>query len=70
MRGFRTKDVTFDENRFYDSTDLDLNHMLKTTIKDVIQVLKILETDFQEVIIQEDFNIEENLDRSKSSTNN
>jgi hypothetical protein len=43
--------------------------MLKTTIEDVIQVLEIFETEFQEVIIQEDFDIEENLDRSESSRN-
>ncbi len=69
MRVVRTRNVTFDENRFYDLTDLDRDHMLKTTIEDVIQVLEIFETEFQEVIIQEDFDIEENLDRSESSRN-
>ncbi len=69
MRVVRTRNVTFDENRFHDLTNLDLNHMLKTTIEDVIQVLKIFEIEFQEVIIQEDFDIEENLDKSKSSKN-
>ncbi len=69
MRVIRTKNVTFDENRFYDSTDLNLNHMLKTTVKDVIQVLKILETEFQEMIIQEDFDIEKNLNKSENSKN-
>ncbi len=69
MRVIQTRDVIFDENRFYDLTDLDLNHMLKTTVEDVIQVLEILETEFQEMIIQKDFDIEECLDRSESSRN-
>jgi hypothetical protein len=43
--------------------------MLKTTVKDVIQVLKILETEFQEMIIQEDFDIEKNLNKSENSKN-
>jgi hypothetical protein len=69
MKVVRTKDITFDENRFYDSTNLNLNYMLKTTVENVIQVLKILEIDFQKMIIQEDFDIEENLNRSESSKN-
>jgi hypothetical protein len=43
--------------------------MLKTTVEDVIQVLEVLETEFQDVIIQEDSDTEKNLDRSESSGN-
>jgi hypothetical protein len=43
--------------------------MLITTIKNVIQVLKIFEINFQKMIIQKDFDIKKTLNKSKNSRN-
>jgi hypothetical protein len=45
--------VIFNIKRFYDSVISDLSHLLIVKIKNVIQVLKILKTSFDDVLIEQ-----------------
>jgi hypothetical protein len=49
----RIHDVLFDLYSFYDSCVPDLEHFLSTRVKNVIQILKILETTFDDVLIEQ-----------------
>jgi hypothetical protein len=53
MRIIRIRDVLFDFYSFYDSCVLDLKHFLSIRMKNVIQILKILETTFDDVLIEQ-----------------
>jgi hypothetical protein len=53
MRIIRIRDVFFDFYSFYDSCVLDLKHFLSTRMKNVIQILKMLETTFDDVLIEQ-----------------
>jgi hypothetical protein len=53
MRVIRTRNVLFDFYSFYDFCVLDLKHFLSNRMKDVIQILKILETTFDDVLIEQ-----------------
>jgi hypothetical protein len=52
MRIIRTRDVLFDLYSFYDSCVLDLKHFLSIRMKNVIQILKMFETTFDDVLIE------------------
>jgi hypothetical protein len=53
MRIIQTRDVLFDLYSFYDSCVLDLKHFLSIRVKNVIQILKMLETTFDDVLIEQ-----------------
>jgi hypothetical protein len=53
MRIIRTGDVLFDRYSFYDSCVLDLDHLLFVRVKDVIQMLKMSKTSFDDVFIKQ-----------------
>jgi hypothetical protein len=53
MRVIRIRDVLFDFYSFYDFCVLDLKHFLSNKMKDVIQILKMLETTFDDVLIEQ-----------------
>jgi hypothetical protein len=53
MRVIRTRDVLFDLYSFYDPCVPDLGHFLSTRMKDVIQVLEMFETTFDDVLIEQ-----------------
>ncbi len=53
MRIIRIRDVIFDKANFYDLSQLDLSHILEIFIDDEVQMLKISETTFGEVIIEQ-----------------
>jgi hypothetical protein len=53
MRIIRIRDVIFDKANFYDLSQLDLSHILEVFINDEVQMLKISETTFDEVIIEQ-----------------
>jgi hypothetical protein len=53
MRMIRIRNVLFDFYSFYDLCVLDLRHFLSNRMKDVIQILKMLETTFDDVLIEQ-----------------
>ena len=53
MRIIRIRDVLFDFYSFYDSCVSDLEHFLSTRMKNVIQILEMLETTFDDVLIEQ-----------------
>ncbi len=53
MRVIRTRDVLFDFYSFYDSCVFDIKHFLSTRMKNVIQILKMFETTFDDVLIEQ-----------------
>jgi hypothetical protein len=53
MRIIRIRDVLFDFYSFYDSCVSDIKHFVSTRMKNVIQILKILETTFDDVLIEQ-----------------
>jgi hypothetical protein len=61
MRIIRTRDVLFDFYAFYDSCVLDLEHFLSIKVKNVIQILKMLETTFDDVLIEQNDDDSKNL---------
>ncbi len=77
----RTRDVTFDKTRFYDSAEIDSNHLLITIMKDTVKVLKVSNNIFFEVMIQkkndrdeyvnhlENESVKKEIDQSKKSKN-
>jgi hypothetical protein len=84
MRVVRIKDVLFDKTLFYDLAKLDSRHLLITSVKDTLEILKISDNIFFEVIIEKDENdlsidhlknesiesrVKEEVDQSADSTN-
>ncbi len=65
MRVIRTRDVTFDKTRFYDSAEIDSSHLLITIMKDTVKVLKVSNYIFFEVIIQKKDDRDEYVDHLK-----
>jgi hypothetical protein len=53
MRIIRIRDVLFDSYSFCDSCVLDLKHFLSIKMKNVIQILKMLEITFDNVLIEQ-----------------
>jgi hypothetical protein len=53
MKIIRIRDVLLDFYSFYDSCVLDLKHFLSIRVKNVIQILKMLETTFDDVLIEQ-----------------
>ncbi len=53
MKIIQTRDVLFDFYSFYDSCVLDLKHFLSIRVKNAIQILKMLETTFDNVLIEQ-----------------
>ncbi len=53
MRIIRTCDVFVDFYSFYDSCVSDLKHFLSTKMKNVIQILKMFETTFNDVLTEQ-----------------
>jgi hypothetical protein len=53
IRIIRIRDVLFDLYSFYDSCVLDLKHFLSIRMKNVFQILKMLETTFDDVLIEQ-----------------
>jgi hypothetical protein len=62
MRVIRTRDVIFNINRFYDSVISDLSHLLIIKIENVVQVLKISKTSFDDVLIEQNTHDDETKD--------
>ncbi len=62
MRVIKTRDVNFDIKRFYDLIIFDLNHLLIVKIKNVIQVLKVSKTSFDDVLIEQNAHDDETKD--------
>jgi hypothetical protein len=53
MKIIRIRDVLFDLYTFYDVCILDLKHFLSIKMKNVIQILKMFETTFDDVLIKQ-----------------
>jgi hypothetical protein len=53
IRIIRIRDVLFDLYSFYDSCVLDLKHFLSMRMKNVIKILKMFETTFDNVLIEQ-----------------
>jgi hypothetical protein len=56
MQIIRIKDVIFDKTLFYDFAKLDSRHLLITNVKETLEIIKISDNIFFEVIIEEDEN--------------
>jgi hypothetical protein len=61
MRIIRIRDVLFDFYSFYDLCVFDLKHFLSIKVKNVIQILKMLETTFNDVLIEQNDDDSKNL---------
>ncbi len=64
----RTRDVTFDKTRFYDSAEIDSSHLLITVVKNTVKVLKISNNIFFEVMIQKKDDRDEYFDHLKDES--
>jgi hypothetical protein len=53
MRIIQTRDVLFDFYSFYDLCVLDLKHLLSIRVKNVIHILRMLKTTFNDVLIEQ-----------------
>jgi hypothetical protein len=52
MRIIRIKDVIFDKTLFYDLAKLDSKHLLIISVEDTLEILKISNNIFFEMIIE------------------
>ncbi len=68
MRVIRTRNITFDKTRFYDSAKIDSNHLLITIMKDTVKVLKVSNNIFFEVMIQKKNDRDEYVDHLKDES--
>ncbi len=62
MRIIRIRDVIFDKTLFYDLAKLDSRHLLITSVKDTLEILKISNNIFFEVIIEKNDEIDQMID--------
>ncbi len=62
MRVVRIRDVLFDKTLFYDFAKLDSRHLLIISIKDTLEILKISNNIFFEVIIEKNDEIDQMID--------
>ncbi len=56
MRIIRIRDVIFDKTLFYDLAKLDSKHLLIIHVKETLEILKVSDNTFFEMIIEEDEN--------------
>ncbi len=68
MRVICTRDVIFNKTRFYDSAEIDSNHLLITVVKDTVKILKVSNNIFFEVMIQKKDDRDEYFDHLKDES--
>jgi hypothetical protein len=68
MRIVRIRDVLFDKTLFYDLAELDSKHLLIINVKDTLEILKISDNIFFEMIIEKDDEIDQMIDHLKNES--
>ncbi len=68
MRVIRIKNVIFDKTLFYDLAKLDSRHLLITNVKNTLEILKISNNIFFEIIIEKDDEINQMIDHLKDKS--
>ncbi len=69
MRIVRIRDVLFDKTLFYDFAEIDSRHLLITSMKETLEVIKISNNIFFEVIIEKDNEADQTIDHLKDESN-
>jgi hypothetical protein len=68
MRIVRIKNVLFDKTLFYDLAKLDSKHLLIINVKDTLEILKISDNTFFEMIIEKDDETDQMIDHLKNES--
>jgi hypothetical protein len=68
MSIIRIKDVLFDKTLFYDLAKLDSRHLLIINVKDTLEILKVLNNIFFEMIIEKNDEIDQMIDHLKDES--
>jgi hypothetical protein len=68
MRVVRIRDVLFDKTLFYDFAELDSKHLLITNVKNTLEILKVSNNIFFEMIIEKDDEIDQMIDHLKNES--
>ncbi len=68
MRIIRIRDVIFDKTLFYDLAKLDSRHLLITSVKDTLEILKVSNNIFFEVIIEKNDEADQMIDHLKDES--
>jgi FtsZ-binding cell division protein ZapB len=68
MRIIRIRDVLFDKTLFYNLAKLDSKHLLIISVKNTLEILKISNNIFFEVIIEKDDEIDQMIDHLKNES--
>jgi hypothetical protein len=68
MRIIRIKDVLFDKTLFYDFAKLDSRHLLIINVKNTLEILKVSNNIFFEMIIEKDDEIDQMIDYLKNES--
>jgi hypothetical protein len=68
MQIIRIKDVIFDKTLFYDLAKLDSKHLLIINVKDTLEILKISNNIFFEMIIEKNDEIDQMIDHLENES--